>query len=161
MATKKQNVNIPAPANQAPARLIVDDGSVRKPIVNKWGDEVGEFFLRPSDMGILERFAAVQEKAAQIMNPLEGLNETSDDKTIAEALETARVEIYKLMDELLGYEGAAARLFGPVHPCTVVGGRYYMEQIMELVGGEIARALNAEAEAFAANVKKYTDAVKK
>ena len=35
--------------------ITVDDGSVRVPIKNLYGDEIGVFYFRPTDLGIIDR----------------------------------------------------------------------------------------------------------
>lgn len=142
------------------ARLMIDDGSKRVPIVNLYGDEVGEFYLNPTDLGIYERYQKMTEEIEKIMEPLENSGEIENMGQFAEATEAIKGRVFDALDKLFGYEGAAARLFGTRHPLTPVGGEFYLQRVLELVGREINAAFETEAEAFSANVKKYIEAVK-
>ena len=144
----------------APQRFVIDDGSKRVPIINKFGDQIGEFYFTPADIGILERFRKLEQEAAEILNPFEKITEGSKMEDMADAMEAARVQLCDVLDKALGYEGAAARIFGRVHPFTPVGGRFYFEAIMEFIGNEINAAFDEQAAAFEAHTKKYTEAVK-
>ena len=68
--------------------IVVDDGSVRVPIRNKQGDEIGVFMFRPTDIGIVDRFNSMTAEFDKIVEPLENVNiradGTVDEKNEAE-----------------------------------------------------------------------------
>lgn len=144
----------------APAQFVIDDGSRRVPIVNQYGDEVGEFYLNPTDIGIYERYQTMGEEVEQIMTPLSGTEKIENMEQFVEATKEIKARLFAAVDKLFGYEGAAARLFGNRHPLSPVGGAFYFQLVLELVAKEINAAFDAETEAFSANVKKYVEAVK-
>ena len=37
-------------------RIVVDEGSVKVPICNKFGDEIGVFYFQPTDIGMVDRY---------------------------------------------------------------------------------------------------------
>jgi hypothetical protein len=143
-----------------PAQFVIDDGSRRVPIVNQYGDEVGEFYLNPTDIGIYERYQTMGEEVEQIMSPLSGTEKIENMEQFVEATKEIKARLFAAVDKLFGYEGAAARLFGNRHPLSPVGGAFYFQLVLELVAKEINAAFDAETEAFSANVKKYVEAVK-
>jgi hypothetical protein len=143
-----------------PAQFVIDDGSRRVPIVNQYGDEVGEFYLNPTDIGIYERYQTMGEEVEQIMTPLSGTEKIENMEQFVEATKEIKARLFAAVDKLFGYEGAAARLFGNRHPLSPVGGAFYFQLVLELVAKEINAAFDAETEAFSANVKKYVEAVK-
>lgn len=143
-----------------PAQFVIDDGSRRVPIVNQYGDEVGEFYLNPTDLGIYERYQTMGEEIEQIMTPLADADKITDMGQFAGATTEIKARLFAAIDKLFGYEGAAARLFGSRHPLSPVGGAFYFQLVLELVAREINAAFETEAAAFSANVKKYVEAVK-
>lgn len=145
---------------RAPERFIIDDGSRRVPIVNQYGDEVGEFYLNPTDLGIYERYQTMGEEIEQIMTPLADADRITDMGQFAGATAEIKARLFAAIDKLFGYEGAAARLFGSRHPLSPVGGAFYFQLVLELVAREINAAFETEAAAFSQNVKKYVEAVK-
>jgi hypothetical protein len=128
--------------------------------VNQYGDEVGEFYLNPTDIGIYERYQTMGEEVEQIMSPLSGTEKIENMEQFVEATKEIKARLFAAVDKLFGYEGAAARLFGNRHPLSPVGGAFYFQLVLELVAKEINAAFDAETEAFSANVKKYVEAVK-
>ena len=143
-----------------PAQFVIDDGSRRVPIVNQYGDEVGEFYLNPTDIGIYERYQTMGEEVEQIMTPLSDTEKIENMEQFVEATKEIKARLFAAVDKLFGYDGAAARLFGNRHPLSPVGGAFYFQLVLELVAKEINAAFDAETEAFSANVKKYVEAVK-
>lgn len=143
-----------------PAQFVIDDGSRRVPIVNQYGDEVGEFYLNPTDIGIYERYQTMGEEVEQIMTPLSDTEKIENMEQFVEATKEIKARLFAAVDKLFGYDGAAARLFGNRHPLSPVGGEFYFQLVLELVAKEINAAFDAETEAFSANVKKYVEAVK-
>ena len=143
------------------ARLMIDDGSKRVPIVNKYGDEIGEFYLNPTDIGIYERYVTMGEEIEKVMEPLSDKGAFENMGQFVEDTQETKARLFAAIDKLFGYEGAAARLFGNRHPLSPHGGMFYFQRVLELVGKEINAAFETEAKAFSANVVKYTDAVKK
>ena len=70
--------------NQNFTGIIVDDGSVKESIRNKHGDEIGVFYFRPTDIGIIDRYNKIAADFDNITAPLENVNinpdGTADDK---------------------------------------------------------------------------------
>ena len=57
--------------------IVVDDGSVKESIKNKHGDEIGVFYFRPTDIGIIDRY----NKVAGDFNVLNSLAALAVTKT--------------------------------------------------------------------------------
>jgi len=142
----------------SPAALTIDDGSRRYPIVNQYGDEVGEFYLNPGDVGIFERYAAMQAEVEAISEPFKALTDAGDMGAFVAATAEAKARMLAAIDKMFGRPGSAARLFGNCHPFTPVDGRFYFDRLLELVGGQIEAAFESEAAKFSApEVRKYTE----
>ena len=100
--------------------IIIDDGSVKVPIRNKHGEQIGEFSFRPTDIGIVDRFNSVAAEFDKIVEPLESVNikpdGTVDEQNEAEfaALREAEKRLYAACDRLFG--GGVLRQDAPVFP---------------------------------------------
>ena len=74
--------------NQKFTGIVVDDGSVRESIRNRHGDEIGVFYFRPTDVGMVDRYNKMAADFDKITAPLENVNinpdGTVDEKNEAE-----------------------------------------------------------------------------
>lgn len=142
--------------------LCVDDGLERIVINNKFGDELGVFYFRPADTGIIDRYnesLAMIEKAVEPLQRHE-LDIESDDTeaaatAILAALNAAKVELYKAFDYLFDANVAEA-FFTKVNPFTLTGGRFYCEAVLEAVGAYIAKRIGAEVNKLNKRTARYT-----
>ena len=141
--------------------ITVDDGSVKIPICNKQGEEIGVFFFRPTDIGIIDRFNTMAAEFGQITAPLENLNinpdGTVDEKNEAEfaAMREAESNLYAACDKLFGGNMSEA-FFGKMHPFSPVNGHFYCENALEAVGQYISQQFDREVKKVSARVEKYT-----
>lgn len=137
--------------------ITVDDGFKRIPIQNSYGEEIGVFYFNPADLGIFERYAAMQDEVDAITEPFGELGDTFDVNKFAEASTESRERLYAAVDKMFGRDGAAKELFGRVHPFTPVDGRFYFDRVLEAVGVQINAAFEHESEEFSKHVEKYTN----
>lgn len=107
--------------------IVVDDGSVKESITNKYGDEIGVFYFRPTDIGIIDRYNKIAADFDKITAPLEYVNINADgtvDKNNGaemRAMEEATDGLYKACNYLFNGNFAEA-FFGKMHPFSPVGG---------------------------------------
>lgn len=148
----KTNVNV----------IRIDDGLRRIPIENMFGQEVGVFFFRPTDLGIMERYNKLIGEFDKILEPLENANigrdgEAADptDEESVNAINEARTKLNNLLDELFDGNFSEA-FFGKMNPFSPVGGRFYCEQAIEMVGAYIEQEFGVEAAQMSRRVEKYT-----
>lgn len=158
MAENKNNIT------NLPLEITVDDGSVRVPIKNRQGDEIGVFYFRPTDMGIIDRYNQLVGDFEKITAPLENLDINPDgtargDEAAFAALHEAEQRLYEACNKLFGGNMAEA-FFGKMHPFSPVGGRFYCENALEAVGGYISRQFAREVKKVNSRVEKYTHGYK-
>ena len=141
--------------------IVIDDGSVRVPIRNKMGQEIGVFFFRPTDVGIIERFNELADDFDKITAPLESVNinpdgtvDENDDAELA-ALKEAEGLLYDACDRLFDGNMSEA-FFGKMHPFSPVNGHFYCESALEAVGNYISNIFGAELKKINTRVAKYT-----
>lgn len=141
--------------------ISVDDGSVKVPITNTYGDEVGVFYFRPTDIGIIERFRDMEADFDKIVEPLENVSikqdGTADENNEAdvEALKQAEERLFAACDKLFGGNFAEA-FFGKMHPFSPVKGSFYCENALNAVGAFLAQQFDAEFKKINTRVSQYT-----
>ena len=145
-----------------PVEIVIDDGSERVPIKNHFGDEIGVFYFRPTDMGIIDRYNEIAKKFSEITEPLEKaeispegtVEDLNDEESIA-ALKEAEKRLCEAVDYL--FDGNMSKaFFGRMHPFSPVGGRFYCGSAIEHVGQFISARFDAETEKISKRVEKYT-----
>lgn len=141
--------------------IVVDDGSVRVPIKNLYGEEIGVFRFRPTDVGMIDRYNAMAADFDKITEPLESVNIEADgtvdenDEAGFAALKEAQRRLYEACDYMFGGNMSEA-FFGQMHPFSPVDGRFYCEQALERVGTFIGKQFDTEVEKVKSRVAKYT-----
>lgn len=148
--------------NDAVLGIKVDDGSQRVPIRNTHGEEIGVFYFRPTDIGIIDRYNRMIDKFDKITEPLENISisadGTPDELATSEevkALHEAEGRLYDVLNEMFGGNMAEA-FFGKMHPFSPVNGNFYCENAIEAVGAFIAEQFDAETKKMDKRVGKYT-----
>ena len=145
--------------------IVVDDGSVRESIRNKHGEEIGVFYFRPTDVGIIDRYNKIAADFEKITAPLENVNinpdGTVDEKDEAEraAMQEATKRLYDACNFLFDGNYAEA-FFGSMHPFSPVNGRFYCENALDAVGKYISRQFDREVAKVNNRVSRYTHGYK-
>lgn len=142
--------------------IRIDDGLRRVSIENMAGQEVGVFYFRPTDVGIIGRYDKLIGQFDEILKPLEDANlnregEAADpaDEATSKAIAVATDKLNALLDELFDGNFSEA-FFGKINPFSPVGGRFYCEAAIEMVGKYIEKEFGAEAVKMNDHISKYT-----
>lgn len=141
--------------------ITVDDGLVEVPVKNKHGDQIGVFYFRPTDVGIIDRFNSMVADFDKIVEPVENININPDgtadeeDAATVSALKQAEERLYEAFNKLFGGNFAEA-FFAKMHPFSPVGGKFYAENALEAVGAFLSAQFDAEIKKVNARVTKYT-----
>lgn len=152
-----KSTNIPQAFNE----ITVDDGSVKVPIRNKQGEEIGVFYFRPTDIGIIDRFNDLADEFDKITEPLSKINikpdGTVDERNDEEysALKLAEERLYTACDKLFGGNMSEA-FFGKMHPFSPANGHFYCENALKAVGDYISRQFAREVKRVNSRVERYT-----
>ena len=151
--------------NQNFTGIVVDDGSVRESILNKHGEEIGVFYFRPTDVGMIDRYNKMAADFDKITAPLENVNinpdGSVDEKNEAEmaAMEEAVKRLYDACNYLFDGNFSEA-FFGKMHPFSPVNGRFYCENALDAVGKYISRQFDREVAKVNNRVSRYTHGYK-
>lgn len=141
--------------------IVIDDGSRRVPIRNMAGEEIGVFYFRPTDVGIISRYNESMSKFDEIMAPLEELDINADgtaadqaDEDSVNALREAEKRLYDACDYIFGGNMSEA-FFGRMHPFSPIGGVFYCEKALERLGAFISDQFEAESLEVSKRLDKY------
>lgn len=141
--------------------IVINDGSVKVPITNQFGDQLGVFYFHPSDVGILDRYNRVVADFDKITAPLEQVNinsdGTADEENEAEwaTVKEAEAKLYEACNFLFGGNFAEA-FFEKVHPFSPVNGCFYCENVLDAVGQYISKQFDKEISKINSRVNRYT-----
>lgn len=143
--------------------IVIDDGSVEVPIKNKRGEQIGVFYFRPTDIGIIDRYNEIAGKFDEITAPLENVNikpdgtadENEQAEAEAEAFHEAEKRLYEACDYMFGGNMSEA-FFGSMHPFSPVNGSFYCESALMAVGKYISAQFDKETEKISKRVQRYT-----
>ena len=152
------------PTTEVPAvdlEIVLDDGLIRVPIKNLYGEEIGVFQFRPTDIGIIDRYEKTVASLDDVVAPLESANiqadgtaEEADEASFA-AIKEATERLYAACDYMFGGNMSEA-FFGKMHPFSPVQGRFFCEAAIEAVGKIIGQYFDAETSKVNSRVTKYT-----
>lgn len=153
---------IPVQEKPVEIGITVDDGSRRVPIKNTYGEEVGVFYFRPTDIGIVDRYNRMAAEFDKITEPLERINlktdgtvADEDDPAAIAAFNEAEQRLFELCDYMFGGNMSEA-FFGKMHPFSPINGAFYCETAIEAVGKYISSQFETETKKITKRMSKYT-----
>lgn len=147
----------------APNKLqgVVDDGTRKIPIVNKFGKLICHIYIRPADLSIIDRYNEIMKDFDEIVKPLsnigirnDGTAQFEDDWKILKDVET---ELKMRIDILFDME-EADEIFAKRNPFSSVGGEFFCSKVLAALENVIVQAIEKEAELSAKRTSKYLTA---
>lgn len=143
--------------------FVVDDGTVELTITNNFKQEICKIHIRPADLSIIDRFNELTEGFADIVEPLKDLHLNNDGTTEVDS-EWAKVkEIEKnLIDRLNSVFDSKdiGNLFAKRNAFSTVGGEFYIEKVIEMLGNVVNQEMEAESNKMQKRLEKYTKDLK-
>ena len=140
--------------------IVVDDGSERISVKNKTGEEIGEFYFRPTDIGIIQRYNEAVAKFDEIVAPLENISITAEgtaqenDKIAEKALAEAERRLFEVCDFIFDGNMSEA-FFGKMHPFSPINGSFYCENALNQIGAFISAQFEQETKKINRRMSKY------
>lgn len=158
--TKTNEIN----TNAAALSITVDDGMRAIPITNTLGTEIGKFYFRPTDIGIIDRYNEIIEKVPDVFKPLENINinadGTADSDVEMQTLKECESKLYELCDYLFNGNLSEA-FFGSMHPFSPLdSGMFYCENALDSVGKFIAAQFQRSVKGVEKRISGYTKGYK-
>ena len=157
-------MNIEKTTNTAALNITVDDGMRAVPITNILGVEIGKFYFRPTDIGIIDRYNEIIEKVPDVFKPLENVNIKSDGTAGSDdemqILKESETKLYELCDYLFNGNLSEA-FFGSMHPFSPLeSGMFYCENALDSVGKFIAAQFQRSVKGVEKRISGYTKGYK-
>ena len=143
-----ETTNTQTTQSKQPLSLVVDDRKISVPVVNRLGEQIGVFAFDPTDVNMVKRYDEVSDKFAQALQGIEqggGLD----------ALNAAGDEIISFLDYVTGGNSREA-FFQKVHPLSPQNGKFYCEQVFEVIGAFIRQSFEAEGAMIGKRVSDHT-----
>lgn len=144
----------------AALEIVIDDGYQRVPIKNLSGEEIGEFYFNPTDIGIIQRYNETMAKFDEIVAPLENVDISEDgtadneDMAAVEAINEAEKRLFEACDYI--FNGSMSKaFFGRVHPFSPINGVFYCETALSKVGAFISAQFEQETEKVNQRLNQY------
>ena len=152
------------PVNTKPVRpdnksiFSLDDGTKEITIVNPFGRVIARLHIRTADISILDRYNALMKDFSSITKPLEEISLNSDGTVEFEKdwAKVKRVEslLIQKINALFDMDDAT-ELFATRNPFSSVGGKFFIENVLEVLGRVVGQAVEEEAKLAHARTEKY------
>lgn len=138
--------------------MVIDDGTKEVRLVNTFGKEICKIYIRPTDLSILDRYKALMGDFEDIVKPLADLDLKNDGTASIDEdwpkLKQVEDELKRRLNALFDMEEADA-IFAKRSPFASVGGKFFVQHVLDALGGVIEQALAEEAKAAEARTSKY------
>ena len=139
-------------------KAVIDDGTREIPLVNKFGKLICNIYVRPADLSILDRYKQLTTDFKSIVDPLAKLNIKNDGTVTFDeewaVLKEVEAELKKRINALFDMD-EADDIFAKRNPFSSVGGKFFCESVIEVIGNIITEAVEEEMEASKKRTDKY------
>ncbi len=139
--------------------FTLDDGTVELTIQNSFGEEICKLHVRTSDISIIDRYNALLGDFDKIIAPLSDVSMRADgtssfekDWEIIKGVET---ELISKLNAIFDTKDIGL-LFENRNAFSTIGGVFYVEKVIKMLGNVVSEAISAEAEKAQKRVDKYT-----
>lgn len=137
---------------------IIDDGTREIPLVNKFGKLICNIYIRPADLSILDRYNQLAADFSSIVEPLKTLDIKNDGTATFDAdwqvLKSVETELKRRINALFDMD-EADDIFAKRNPFSSVGGKFFCESVIEVIGNIITEAVEDEMKLSKARTDKY------
>lgn len=142
------------------AIIQIDDGTREYEIQNKYGEPICVLHFRPGDISLLHRYEEMKNAIPEMIKPLEDMDLNADGTAATDAGIAALGEAERRLREALS-KLIDSRDFDDIfrtrNPFSSVGGRFFAENVIEMLDGIISSVLAEEAEASRRRTAKYIE----
>lgn len=157
MATKVKKLQTVSANNNV---FTLDDGTKEVTLVNPYGKVICKLHIRTGDMTIYDRYKALMKDFDTIVQPLSEMDITKDGEAVFdenwEKLKRVESNLKQRINELFDMD-EADELFATRSPFSSVGGHFFVENVLNVLGKVIASAIEEEAKLSAERVKKHLE----
>lgn len=142
----------------------LDDGTREITLVNTYNKVICKFHFRPSDISILDRYQLLTKDFDKIVEPLRQIGIRADG-TADDSVENGWAILKKVEETLIQRINAlldtddASEIFRVRNAFSSIGGRFFVEHVIDAIGKVITSYMEEEAELTRQRIAPYTDDV--
>lgn len=140
--------------------IQIDDGTREYEIQNNYGEIICVLHFRPGDLALADRWQRMQKSFVEALKPLENIGVNADgtakEDADVEALREADSNLRAALSELLDSKDVGG-IFQTRNPFSSVGGRFFCENVIDMLNSIIENVLDEEAEASRKRTAKYIE----
>lgn len=137
---------------------IIDDGTREIPLMNKFGKLICNIYIRPADLSILDRYNQLTADFKDIVEPLKKLEIKNDGTAVFDTdwqvLKAVEAELKQRINALFDMD-EADDIFAKRNPFSSVGGKFFCESVIEVIGNIIVEAVEDEMALSKSRTDKY------
>ena len=144
--------------------FVLDDGTREIIVNNKYGEEICKLHIRSGDLSIMDRYKELMDDYEDIIAPLsalsvddEGNGNTDSDWEVLKGVEKKLID---KIDYVFGMKDAS-KLFASRNAFSSIGGAFYIEKVLEMLGNIVSQSIDEEGEKTRKRLEKYTSDLKK
>ena len=144
--------------------FVLDDGTKEITVQNKFGEEICKLHIRSGDLSIMDRYKEMMAEYNDIIKPLADINVDNDGESAVdsdwEIIKGVEKKLIDRIDYVFGMRDAS-KLFEARNAFSSIGGSFYIEKVLEMLGKIVSQAIDEEGEKTRQRLEKYTSDLKK
>lgn len=139
--------------------FVLDDGTKEIIVQNNYGEEICKLHIRSGDLSIMDRYKELMNEYAEIVKPLASLHVeedgSSDIDSEWEIIKGVEAKLIDKIDYVFGMKDAK-KLFASRNAFSGIGGSFYIEKVLDMLGRVVAQSIDEEGEKTRKRLEKYT-----
>ena len=139
--------------------FVLDDGTKEIIVQNSFGEEICKLHIRGGDLSIMDRYKELMEEYKDIIAPLSNMHVEDDGSSAFESeweiIKGVEAKLIEKIDYVFGMKDAK-KLFASRNAFSVIGGYFYIEIVLEMLGKVVAQSIDEEGEKTRKRLEKYT-----
>ena len=136
----------------------IDDGTKEIVLQNEFGEEICKLHIRTGELGIIDRYNEVKASLGDILSPLQGSDikndGTSEDEAEWERIRSVENKLIEKINEIFDTKDAA-KIFKTRRAFSTVRGKFFIENVLDVLGNIISDTVDEEAKLSAKRMDKY------
>lgn len=138
----------------------LDDGTREVTLVNNYGQVICRLHFRTGELAIMDRYNELMADFPEMVKPLQNIDLNADGTANLDDgwAELKKVEgmLKQKINALLDMN-EADEIFRTRNPFSSIGGEFYVEKVLAVLGQAITAQIKEEAALSQARMKKYTE----
>lgn len=143
--------------------FTLNDGTKELTIQNNFGEVICNIHIRPGDISIVDRYKELTNGFDAIIAPLKDVKLNNDGTSDSDE-EWAKIKGVEknLIDRLNTVFDSKdiGNLFEKRNAFSTIGGRFYVENVMDMLGQVVAQEMEEESAKVEQRISKYTKDLK-